>query len=163
MLGAGLDTFAYRNRFETLHVIEVDHPATQAWKRDLLGSAGIAIPASVTFVPVDFTKQPLSGELTHSAFRTTEPAFFSWLGVVPYLSRDAAMGTLGWIGSLPSGSEVVFDLRGLPIGATSFLERTSRWMRYPNGWHARENRFNYSLNPTNWKSALRELPALGTW
>jgi methyltransferase (TIGR00027 family) len=54
VLGAGLDTFAYRNPFEELRVIEVDHPATQAWKRELLLSAAIAIPSSVSFVGIDF-------------------------------------------------------------------------------------------------------------
>jgi len=109
VLGAGLDTFGYRNPFAELHVIEVDHPATQAWKRDLLRSAGVAVPVSVSFVPVDFAKQSLADELQRSGFRATEPAFFSWLGVVPYLSREAAFGTLQWIGSLPASSGVVFD------------------------------------------------------
>jgi methyltransferase (TIGR00027 family) len=109
VLGAGLDTFAYRNPFPNLHVIEVDHPATQAWKQELLASGGIAIPASVSFVPVDFARQDLALELRRSAFHTDEPAIFSWLGVVPYLSRDAAFGTLQWIASLPSATAVAFD------------------------------------------------------
>ena len=54
VLGAGLDTFAYRNPFEDLRVFEIDHPATQAWKRECLDKAGIAIPDSLTFAPVDF-------------------------------------------------------------------------------------------------------------
>jgi methyltransferase (TIGR00027 family) len=109
VLGAGLDTFAYRNPFTDLHVIEVDHPATQGWKRDLIASAGIAIPESMSFVAVDFAKQSLAEELNRSEFRSSEAAFFSWLGVVPYLTRDAAFETLRWIASLPVGSGVVFD------------------------------------------------------
>ncbi|HTB15345.1 MAG TPA: class I SAM-dependent methyltransferase [Bryobacteraceae bacterium] len=124
VLGAGLDTFAYRNPFEKLEVIEVDHPATQAWKRDLLAEAGIAIPGSMSFVAVDFARQTLRAELSRSKFQTTEPAFFSWLGVVPYLTRDAALGTLRWIGSLPSGTAVVFDY-AIARTALSFLERTA--------------------------------------
>jgi methyltransferase (TIGR00027 family) len=54
VLGAGLDTFAYRNPYPDLQVFEVDHPATQTWKHQRLGSAGISVPPSVTFVPVDF-------------------------------------------------------------------------------------------------------------
>src|SRR6202161_3091310 len=54
VLGAGLDTFAYRNPHAGLHVFEVDHPATQAWKRVQLQTAEIPIPASLTFVPIDF-------------------------------------------------------------------------------------------------------------
>jgi methyltransferase (TIGR00027 family) len=124
VLGAGLDTFAYRNPFPGLRVIEVDHPATQAWKRDLLASAGIAIPASASFVAVDFARQTLFGELQRSEFCFDEPAFFSWLGVVPYLTRDAALGTLRWIGSLPSASSVAFDY-AIARTALNFLERTA--------------------------------------
>jgi methyltransferase (TIGR00027 family) len=124
VLGAGLDTFAYRNPFEELRVIEVDHPATQAWKRELLASAAIAIPPSVSFVGVDFAKQTLADEMSRSEFRFSEPAFFSWLGVVPYLTRDAALETLGWIGSLPRGTGVVFDY-AVARSALSFLERTA--------------------------------------
>src|SRR5258708_18099773 len=53
VLGAGLDTFAYRNPFAALQIFEVDYPATQAWKRERLEAAGIAIPATLTFAPVD--------------------------------------------------------------------------------------------------------------
>jgi len=124
VLGAGLDTFAYRNPFTDLHVIEVDHPATQGWKRELLASAGIAIPAPVSFVPVDFAKQSLADELNRFGFRSGEPAFFSWLGVVPYLMRDAALGTLRWIASLPPLSAVVFDY-AVARSQLGFLERTA--------------------------------------
>jgi methyltransferase (TIGR00027 family) len=123
VLGAGLDTFAYRNRHAGLHVIEVDHPATQGWKRDLLASAGIVIPDAVTFVPVDFAKQALSEELNRSGFRCDEAAFFSWLGVVPYLTRDAAFGTLRWIASLPPPRGVVFDY-AVARSQLGLLERT---------------------------------------
>jgi methyltransferase (TIGR00027 family) len=51
ILGAGLDTFAYRNSYpqEVLHVFEVDYPVTQAWKRSLLEKAGIPIPKALSF------------------------------------------------------------------------------------------------------------------
>jgi methyltransferase (TIGR00027 family) len=124
VLGAGLDTFAYRNPFEDVRVIEVDHPATQAWKRELLASAGVAIPSSVSFVAVDFARQTLAEQLSRSAFRPSEPAFFSWLGVVPYLTRDAAIGTLRWIGSLPSRTGVVFDY-AVARSALNLIERAA--------------------------------------
>jgi len=124
VLGAGLDTFAYRNPSSELRVIEVDHPATQAWKRELLASAGIAIPKTVSFVAVDFAKQTLAEEMNRAGFRAEEPAFFSWLGVVPYLTREAAFGTLGWIGTLRPGSGVVFDY-AIARTQLSWLERTA--------------------------------------
>jgi methyltransferase (TIGR00027 family) len=109
VLGAGLDTFGYRNPHAGLRVFEVDHPATQAWKREQLLAAEIAIPSSLTFVPVDFEQQTLGAELERCGFDTSAPAFFSWLGVVPYLTREACMNTLGWIAGMPAGSGVVFD------------------------------------------------------
>ena len=63
VLGAGLDTFAYRNPFPALRVFEVDLPATQAWKRKMLDDAGIAMPANLAFVPLDFERQALAAEL----------------------------------------------------------------------------------------------------
>jgi methyltransferase (TIGR00027 family) len=124
VLGAGLDTFAYRNPWRGLRVMEVDHPASQVWKRDLLASAHIPIPESVSFVSVDFAKQTLADELNRSGFCSTEPAFFSWLGVVPYLTRDAAFATLRRIASLPPSSEVVFDY-AIARSHLNFLERTA--------------------------------------
>lgn len=109
VLGAGLDTFACRSPHPDLHVFEVDHPATQAWKRSQLAAAGIEIPASLTFVPVDFEQQVLADELRQAGFRESEPVFFSWLGVTPYLSHAAFVSTLSFIAKMPPGSGVVFD------------------------------------------------------
>ncbi|MFZ0633580.1 MAG: SAM-dependent methyltransferase [Acidobacteriaceae bacterium] len=109
VLGAGLDTFAYRNRHAGLRVFEVDHPATQAWKHERLREGGIGIPESVQFAPVNFESDTLAHGLTAVGFSEDEPAFFSWLGVVPYLTRVAAFATLGFIAGLPRGSGVVFD------------------------------------------------------
>ena len=109
VLGAGLDTFAYRNPFHDLRVFEVDHPATQGWKRRRLEAAGIAIPESMTFAPVDFESQTLAEGLARAGFQMDQKAFFSCLGVIPYLTRSAALETLRLIASLPSGSEIVFD------------------------------------------------------
>src|SRR5262249_34463279 len=93
VLGAGVDTFAYRNPYasEQLRVFEVDMPATQAWKRDLLGRTRIGEPASLTFVPVDFERQALPEQLRAAGFREDQPACFSWLGVSMYLTRDAVL------------------------------------------------------------------------
>ena len=111
LLGAGLDTFAYRNPYAGagLHVFEVDHPATQAWKRELLGAAGISVPPELAFVPVDFERQTLSDGLRNASFHVGEAAFFSWLGVTPYLTREAFLATLNFILSMPPLSGVVFD------------------------------------------------------
>ena len=124
VLGAGLDTFAYRNPYPAsrLRVFEVDHPATQAWKRARLQNSSIAIPESLTFAAIDFETQTLAAGLRQAGFKADEPAFFSMLGVVVYLTRDAAMGTLKFVASLPSGSEIVFDY-GISPSALSESDR----------------------------------------
>ncbi len=109
VLGAGLDTFAYRNPHSGLRVFEVDHPATQAWKRERLEAAGIAIPTSLTFAPIDFERRTLADGLGQSGFNGNAAAFFSWLGVTPYLTREACLVTLSFIAKMPVGSGVVFD------------------------------------------------------
>lgn len=109
VLGAGLDTFAFRNPHQDLRVFEVDHPATQEWKQERLREAGIPIPPTVSFVRVDFEEQSLAAGLELAGFVSLQPAFFSWLGVTPYIKRESCMATLGFIASLPSGSGVVFD------------------------------------------------------
>ena len=109
VLGAGLDTFAYRNPFPDLRVFEVDFPATQQWKRALLAETGIAEPTSLTYVPLDFEHRTLAEGLASAGFDNSSPAFFSWLGVVPYLTRAAFRATLDTIVALPAGSGVTFD------------------------------------------------------
>jgi methyltransferase (TIGR00027 family) len=110
VLGAGLDTFSLRNPFEDLgvRVFEVDYPATQAWKRRRLREAGLRLPDSLTFAPVDFERQSLAEGLGAAGFRGERPAFFQWLGVVHYLTRDAIFATLDFIARIPA-SAVVFD------------------------------------------------------
>jgi methyltransferase (TIGR00027 family) len=111
ILGAGLDTFAYRNTYlgGRLHIFEVDHPSTQIWKRARLEEIGIKLPKNLTFVPVDFETQTLSEELMSSGYDPDKCTFFSWLGVTEYLKTDAVMATLHYIASIPAGSGVVFD------------------------------------------------------
>jgi methyltransferase (TIGR00027 family) len=122
LLGAGLDTFAYRNPYPSLHVYEIDHPTTQGWKRNLLQSSGIVIPESLTFVPVDFEHQNLAEQLADAGFDRSKPAFLAWLGVVPYLTLPAFRATLSFVASLPAGSGVVFDY-GQPRSALPPVEQ----------------------------------------
>jgi len=111
ILGAGLDTFAYRNPYgdKELRVFEVDYPATQEWKRGQLSAAGIPIPASVTYAPVDFERQTLSDGLRSAGFDSLRVTFFSWLGVTMYLTETAVISTFQFIASTPRGGGVVFD------------------------------------------------------
>ena len=110
ILGAGLDTYAYRGEHrERLRIFEVDHPATQAWKRERLAVAAIPIPVSVAFAPVDFDRLTLADGLAAAGFDAGRRAFFTWLGVVPYLGGDAVWATLGFVAGLAGGAQVAFD------------------------------------------------------
>jgi methyltransferase (TIGR00027 family) len=110
ILGAGLDTFALRNPHAALEIriYEVDHPATQAFKSQRLAEARIALPPWLHLVPVDFEQDDLGVKLGAAGLQQNLPAFFTWLGVVPYLTEEALGRTLAYISSIPN-SEVVFD------------------------------------------------------
>ena len=110
VLGAGLDTFSLRNPYagQVVLVFEVDYPATQDWKRERLNRLVSPLPSSLTFAPVDFERQSLAEGLAAAGFHADRPAFFQWLGVAPYLTREAVAATLDFITAVPE-SEVVFD------------------------------------------------------
>ena len=109
VLGAGLDTFACRNPYKDVRVFEVDHPATQAWKIEMLKAAGIMPPESAEFVAVDFEKDSLRARLKAAGFDERVPTVTAWLGVVPYLTEEAFRATMRVLGRFAAGSEVVFD------------------------------------------------------
>jgi len=119
VLGAGLDTYAYRAvPVAGLRVFEVDHPATQAWKRQRLVEAAIPVPRALTFAPVDFERETLAGGLTAAGFDLAQQTFFTWLGVVPYLREPAVFSTLAFIAGLSGGAQVVFDYGNPPASNT---------------------------------------------
>lgn len=131
VLGAGLDTFAHRNPFSALRVFEVDFPATQAWKRSLLRKAAIALPSNLMFVALDFEHQTLAEGLAEGGLEMHKPAFFSWLGVVPYLTLDAFRATLSVVAQMPAGSAMSFDYAVAPetlslIGRIAFDRLSER-------------------------------------
>ena len=97
LLGAGLDTFALRNPDPGLQVFEVDHPASQAFKRRRIEAAGLAARSGPIYVPVDFETQDLPSALAAAGFDAGRPAFFAWLGVVPYLEEPAILETLRFV------------------------------------------------------------------
>ena len=109
VLGAGLDTFAYRNPYPGLRVFEVDFPATQQDKRAMLAEAAITVPGSLTFVPLDLEHHTLAEDLAAAGFDADRPAFFGWLGVIPYLPLETFRATLCTIARLPADSGVGFD------------------------------------------------------
>ena len=125
VLGAGLDTFALRNPYADLgvRVFEVDYPATQEWKRDRIRAAGLAEPPSLAFAPVNFERESLAEGLTRAGFKLDQPAFFQWLGVVTYLTKDAVLSTLKFISEVPQAA-VVFEY-GEPLENLSAERRAT--------------------------------------
>ncbi len=112
MLGAGLDTFAFREtEFLAEHkVFEVDHPLTQADKTERIARAGWSVPKNLTFVAVDFKKDSPAKRLLAGGFQPNVKSFFSWLGVTYYLPREAIGKTLAALSPLcADGSTLVFD------------------------------------------------------
>jgi methyltransferase (TIGR00027 family) len=106
VLGAGLDTFGYRNPHPGLRVVELDHPATQAWKRERLAAASIPIPDSVTHAPIDFERDELSDVVARHV-DVGRPVLFWWLGVTPYLTVEAITATLRTLAALPHAAVVL--------------------------------------------------------
>jgi methyltransferase (TIGR00027 family) len=113
IVGAGLDSFALRRPpfAAELAVFEVDHPATQRFKRERLAEAGEQEPANLHFVAADLGEISLDTALRGSAFDPASPAFYAWLGVTPYLTREANLATLAAIARAGQGggSELVFS------------------------------------------------------
>jgi methyltransferase (TIGR00027 family) len=109
VLGAGLDTSAYRHADVRVRQFEVDLPQTQAWKRARLHDVGIDVPDTLHYVAVDFETVSLAEGLAHSGFDARQPAYFSWLGVTMYLDESAVIDTLRFIAGCARGSAVLFE------------------------------------------------------
>jgi methyltransferase (TIGR00027 family) len=110
ILGAGLDSYAYRrpDAMRSLRIYEVDHPASQTWKRGRLAELGIDAPPTLRYVPVDFEHETLADGLAAGGVDRNARAFFSWLGVTQYLTRDVVLSALREIASATvPGSELV--------------------------------------------------------
>ncbi len=143
ILGAGLDTFALRNPHgaRQVRIYEVDHSATQAWKSQRLAEAQIARPPWLILVPVDFERDTVGEKLLAAGFQQNSPAFFTWLGVVPYLTREAIGSTLDYMSSIEN-SEVVFDYMEPPQAFSEEMrelvtKRTEQLEKMDERWASR--------------------------
>jgi len=140
ILGAGLDSFAYRrgDLLDRLRVFEVDHSASQSWKRDRLRELGVKIPNRLVFAPVDFEHETLRQSLEIAGFQFQRPAVFSWIGVTMYLTRDAIEATLATIGQCLPGTQVALTynrpreaLNNFDLAVTSSLQIIATEMGEP--------------------------------
>lgn len=112
LLGAGLDTFAYRQPLwaNLIRIYEMDHPATQEWKQERLRVASLAAPRNLTFVPIDFEGVSIPEALRATGFAFDELTLCAWMGVTQYLSTAALDATFRFVLSLPRSSEIVFSI-----------------------------------------------------
>lgn len=110
LLGAGLDTFAYRQPdwALSLQIIEVDFPDSQTFKLERLNKVGTSIPENVYFCPIDFEKQSLQEGLGSEAFNPQVPTVFSCLAVTQFLTLPAIEEVFRFVASMPLGSSIVF-------------------------------------------------------
>jgi methyltransferase (TIGR00027 family) len=124
ILGAGFDTFAYRQPqwARSLRIIEVDHPESQAAKKARLSKAGIDIPSNVQFADIDFEHETLDEGFRRHGVSLSEKTFFSWLGVTIYLTEEAVEDVFRELVRFPSGSEVAFTFSQPP-------EKKSFWQK----------------------------------
>ena len=158
VLGAGLDTFAYRQPAwaRALRIVEVDQPATQSEKRDLLAAAGVAIPGNVTLAAVDFERESLLDALERHGVRLGDRGFFSWLGVTMYLRESAVDEVLRTVAGYAAGTEIVFTFAqprnedpradGRPTLAELAARAGEPWLSYfePDGLEEKLRSFGFS-------------------
>ncbi|MEP6561388.1 MAG: class I SAM-dependent methyltransferase [Nakamurella sp.] len=122
ILGAGLDTFGYRqpewasSAEPALGIFEVDQPASQLVKRDRVAAAELTPPSNLTYAAIDFEHEPLLGGLARTGVDIHRPAFFSWLGVSMYLTREAVGAVLRAVAAFPPSTQLVFTF-AQPRGA----------------------------------------------
>ena len=109
LLGAGLDTFAFRQPpwAKSLRIVEIDHPNTQSFKLAMLSQTRIEVPANVSFGAIDFDRESLLDGLNRHGVLPNQPTFFSWLGVTMYLTEVSIDRALQSLGAFVAGSEVV--------------------------------------------------------
>lgn len=126
ILGAGLDSFAWRRAdlIGWLRLFEVDHPASQAWKLGRIAELDLPVRDGHVFAPVDFETTPLWEGLTRAGLDWSQPAFFSWLGVIIYLTPEAITATLNTVSGCGTGSEIVLSYDA----PDAFLDDTAREM-----------------------------------
>jgi methyltransferase (TIGR00027 family) len=163
ILGAGLDSFAYRRRDRAggLRVFEVDQPATQQWKCARLHALGVELPPNLTFVPIDFENQTLREGLRAGGYRLGEPGVFSWLGVIQYLTEDAIFSTLRDVAALAPGTEIIFEYEILD----SLLDAESQYMVavLKAGAASRGEPWLSFFDPASLMARLRELGFTEVW
>jgi methyltransferase (TIGR00027 family) len=132
VLGAGLDTLAYRlARRSHIPVFEVDLPVNIARKATTVQRALPEVPRSVRLVGLDFERDDLLTTLAEYGYRTDYRTFFIWEGVTQYLTADAVRATLEGLRPVAAGSRLVFTyVRRDFIDGTNLYGAASLYRRF---------------------------------
>ncbi len=111
MLGAGFDTRAHRfaEALSDVTVYEVDHPATQAYKRRRVEETLGASAGRVTYAPADFTRESLADALQRAGVQVWRKTYFVCEGVSMYVPEDGMKETLRGIANMAPGSAVMLE------------------------------------------------------
>ncbi len=133
ILGAGMDTFAYRQPAWAagLRIFELDHSSSQRTKRRKLEECNIPTPPNLEYVETDFEKETVRSALERSHFNFHESAFFSCLGVLMYLTEATVNSILGFVASMPYLSEIVFSFANADSRQPSTIERNAEALGEP--------------------------------
>ena len=156
ILGAGLDSFAYRrpDLLDRLRVYEVDHPASQAWKQDRLVELGVARPANLVYAPVDFETQTLREGLQTAGFDFGAPAVFSWIGVTVYLTLAAIEATLETVATCIAGTASCSPTTSLRRLFASWVWRPGTGLpESPPRWASLSSPCSSLMKPRHWCAA----------
>jgi len=126
ILGAGLDVtgFGLPDWGDQWRVFEVDHPATQKWKRKRITDVGWEVPPNLVFASCDFEQEDSVSALAAAGFERRLPALVSLFGVIIYLTADATKAMLTGLATLASGSEVTLTYESPPDGADPVVQET---------------------------------------
>lgn len=130
ILGAGLDTFAYRQPAwaRDLRIFEIDRAPTQREKKERLSLSRVFVPDNVVFGSIDFEREKLVDTLVKYGVDLAKPTFFSWLGVTMYLTEAAVLEVLRGVARFPKGSEIVFTFAPSPTGDDAVDESLQRFI-----------------------------------
>ena len=134
ILGAGLDSFAYRQPTwaRSCRIVEVDHPKTQQLKIELIKSQALGPPQNVTYLAVDFATESLIDKFEQAEIDAARPIFVSWLGVSQYLAADAVSAVLRALATWRGGCGLLMtymlaDWSELDPLVRAGVERVKEW------------------------------------
>ena len=132
ILGAGYDTRALRcaSVLTAVRVFEVDHPATQQRKRQILKQIAGAPQSDTVYVPVRFNSEDLGQKLLASGYRDEAQTLFIWEGVTYYITAHAVDQTLKFVAqNAGAGSSIIFDFFPPSVAAGTCQLKEARRMR----------------------------------